>query len=572
MWFLRNPERLKAEVESIDALRNGNAWLASTTNQVQKGLKFVVEFDLVVNGETLPFSLEYPSFFPETPPSVMPRDGRRHSNHQYGTGGELCLEYRPDNWDPSVTGAMMIESTHRLLSGEQPSADARAAVPSAHKATLGQQLRGTWCRFLFTPKLHAVASEMEVNTAQQCKISEIIGPNKTWTAFISAIGDTEKPIWQEPSIPAIKEGALAGIFLRVASLPEIALPNQQAIDDLISATPGAQPALDLGDDVSRFTVVTDGTDAQAYFSYTLNSERRVLHYKTIDLRDNEARVPSSYAALRSKRVGIVGAGSLGSKIAASLTRNGVGSFVLVDDDVLMPGNLKRHELDVRGLGAHKVDGLEERLRAIAPSLDIGARRVDLGGQEASGTTATVLDELGTCDLLIDATADPQAFNFVASVARNALIPMIWAEVYAGGLGGFVGRVRPTVDPPPHSARRQYWTWCREQGVPWTGDDRQYESRRDTAPPVIADDSDVSVIAAHASRMATDVLVSPNCSAFPHAAYVIGLVAGWIFAEPFDTRPIDFVPEGKWREEASDAQVEAAIGYVASLLDPTSNAH
>ncbi len=109
---------------------------------------------------------------------------------------------------------------------------------------------------------------------------------------------------------------------------------------------------------------------------------------------------------------------------------------------LKPGNLVRHELDVGSLGAHKAEALAARLKALAAGISVSYRRVILGGQEASGNTASVLDELATCDLLIDATADPQAFNFIASVARNALRPMIWAEVYAGGIGGFVGRVRP----------------------------------------------------------------------------------------------------------------------------------
>jgi len=117
MWFIRDPERLKYEVAGIEALRDNNAWLVATTNRMLTGLKFGVDFDLAVNGETLPFTLEYPAFFPETPPSVIPRDGRHYSSHQDGAGGELCLEFRSDNWDPSITGPMMIESAHRLLSG-----------------------------------------------------------------------------------------------------------------------------------------------------------------------------------------------------------------------------------------------------------------------------------------------------------------------------------------------------------------------------------------------------------------------------------------------------------------------
>jgi hypothetical protein len=64
--------------------------------------------------------------------------------------GNSCLEYRADNWDPSVTGAMMMASTYRLLAGERPAADKRALVLSAHHTSLGQELRNVACRFLLT--------------------------------------------------------------------------------------------------------------------------------------------------------------------------------------------------------------------------------------------------------------------------------------------------------------------------------------------------------------------------------------------------------------------------------------
>jgi hypothetical protein len=223
---------------------------------------------------------------------------------------------------------------------------------------------------------------------------------------------------------------------------------------------------------------------------------------------------------------------------------------LVDDDILTPGNLVRHDLDVGSLGAHKAVALAARLKATTAGVTVTARQAALGGQEASGSTASVLNELATCDLLIDATADPQAFNFVASVATNRLRPMVWAEVYAGGVGGFVARLRPGLEPPPHSARRQYFAWCRAQGVPWHGLDQDYAAQGIAAETLIADDSDVAVIAAHATRMAVDVLVHPDNTAFPHPAYAIGLAKQWIFSEPFDTRPIDLAPDGEWTPQIS----------------------
>jgi len=150
--------------------------------------------------------------------------------------------------------------------------------------------------------------------------------------------------------------------------------------------------------------------------------------------------------------------------------------------------------------------------------------------------------------------------------------MIWSEVYAGGIGGFVARLRPGIEPPPHAARRQYLAWCRSQGAPWHGRGDNYDAHRDDGPPLIADDADVAVIAAHTSRMAIDVLVRSDTSIFPHPAYVIGLAADWVFDEPFDTRPIDFFAEGEWPVPVSGEQAGAALEYLVSLLDRADDAN
>lgn len=84
MWWIKNPVRLKSEVAGLEALRDREAWLLSFTPSLLKGLRFVVDFDIEVNGEPFQFALEYPAFFPDTPPKVTPRDGRRLSDHQYG--------------------------------------------------------------------------------------------------------------------------------------------------------------------------------------------------------------------------------------------------------------------------------------------------------------------------------------------------------------------------------------------------------------------------------------------------------------------------------------------------------
>jgi ubiquitin-protein ligase len=572
MWWVKDPDRLKREVEGVARLQEREAWLLTATPRMLKGLKFAYDFDLNLSGETFPFTLAYPAFFPETPPSIFPRDGRRLSDHQYGDGGELCLEFRSDNWDPSVSGAMMIESAYCLLSGERPTSDARAMVPSVHRTSVGQQLRGWYCRFLLTDKFFAYAAALPVGTYRDATVIEIAQLKDTWVAYVAAVGPSDGPDWRETDIPDRGDKGEKAVLVRVASLADLPqMPDHASLEQLILGARRSETATPGETAVPRFTIVTDAQSARTFYTYSKDGAWNVIPYRTLDLADDAGeRLPQGYAALAQKKVGVVGCGSLGSKIAASLARTGVGEFVLVDDDVVTPGNLKRHELDAGGLGAHKTDALKARLEAIA-SVGVSVWRVALGGQESSSGTAAVLDELGTCDLLIDATADPQAFNFVASVATNARRPMVWAETYAGGIGGFVARVRPDKEPPPHAARRQYLAWCREQGVPWRGDDREYGARTGSERPLIADDADVTVIAAYASRMAIDLLVRPEVSAFPHPAYAIGLSNEWIFGEPFDTRPVDFVAEGEWQSPASPERTVEALEFLSSLFEEVEDA-
>jgi len=568
-WWVKDPDRLQQELAAVETLREQEAWLTAVIPRLRKDLKFAFEFHMTVNDEAYPFELLYPAFFPETPPLVMPRDGRRLSGHQYGDGGELCLEFRTDNWDPSVTGAMMIASAYRLLAGEQPAADERAMVPSAHSTSLGQELRNATFRFLLTPALRAYMRSLPVDSYCEGQVTEITAPRLIWIAHVALLGTREEPKWRETGLPTVEEKTLPCLLLRVASLAAVPeAPNAVALDQLLASVRASDLSFaDIAPASFQFLIIADTVSARMFLVFTKPDGQRVaINYRTVTLPDETGgRLPESYGVLTGKKVGIIGCGSLGSKIAASLARSGVGEFVLVDDDILTPGNLLRHELDGRSLGMHKVEGLESRLKAIAPGVNVLARRVSLGGQEASGTTASVLDQLGTCDLLIDATADPQGFNFVAAVARNALRSMIWVEVYAGGIGGFVARLRPEIEPPPHAARRQYIAWCREQGVPWHGEDRDYGVRDAMDRPLVADDADVTVIAAHASRMGLDVLVQSDTSDFPHPAYAVGLRGAWLFAEPFDTLPIDFVPDGPWAT-ATPARTEQAIEIMTSLLE------
>ena len=151
--------------------------------------------------------------------------------------------------------------------------------------------------------------------------------------------------------------------------------------------------------------------------------------------------------------------------------------------------------------------------------------------------------------------------------------MCWAQVFGGGAGGIVVRLRPGIDPTPLAARQRIETWYREQGVEWPdeGETQPYRETGVSGTPLIADDADVSVIASHLSRCAIDLLARPDATIFPYSAYVIGLRDRWLFTAPFDVYPIDLGEGDAWGTEVEPGDAEVLKALIADLLSSTSDA-
>ena len=79
--------------------------------------------------------------------------------------------------------------------------------------------------------------------------------------------------------------------------------------------------------------------------------------------------------LRNGRVAIAGLGGLGSNIAVSLARSGVGHLLLVDVDVVDVTNLNRQMYMIPHLGMPKTEALREILAQINPWLDVRTEQV-----------------------------------------------------------------------------------------------------------------------------------------------------------------------------------------------------
>lgn len=137
------------------------------------------------------------------------------------------------------------------------------------------------------------------------------------------------------------------------------------------------------------------------------------------LTDSERQV------LESARIGIAGAGGLGSNVAAHLVRAGVKKFVICDFDTVNASNLNRQFFFRDQLGRKKVAALEENLRRIDPDLELEMRDVRLTAENAADTFAA-------CDLVVE------AFDNAAAKAMlyGALLPRGVRLVAASGLAGW----------------------------------------------------------------------------------------------------------------------------------------
>jgi sulfur carrier protein ThiS adenylyltransferase len=139
------------------------------------------------------------------------------------------------------------------------------------------------------------------------------------------------------------------------------------------------------------------------------------------------RDPAVLDALRRSTVGIAGAGGLGSTVAISLARAGVGRLVIADFDRIEPSNLNRQQYSVDQVGRVKVEALKENLVKINPFSVYEIHNVRI----TRGNAAKVF---GKVDVLVEAfdKAEAKEMLIETCLGRFPGRPV----VAASGLAGF----------------------------------------------------------------------------------------------------------------------------------------
>ena len=97
----------------------------------------------------------------------------------------------------------------------------------------------------------------------------------------------------------------------------------------------------------------------------------------------ERHTEEVYKKLINTKTAIAGLGGLGSNIAVSLARAGIGELFLVDFDIVDLSNLNRQQYEIGDLGKLKTEVLAAKLKRINPYIKIDYRTIKVNEENAA---------------------------------------------------------------------------------------------------------------------------------------------------------------------------------------------
>jgi sulfur carrier protein ThiS adenylyltransferase len=126
------------------------------------------------------------------------------------------------------------------------------------------------------------------------------------------------------------------------------------------------------------------------------------------------------------RVGIAGAGGLGSTCAVALARSGVGTLVISDFDVIEPANLNRQYYFSSQVGMLKTIALKENIARINPDITVIALAEKLDD-------LNITEIFAGCDVIVEAFDKDDMKEMIAETVQTRMpgTPLVMGSGLAG---------------------------------------------------------------------------------------------------------------------------------------------
>lgn len=511
--------------------------------------------------ENYRFELIYPVDYPTGCPEPYPQDRtQRWSKHQWRSG-MLCTEYGQDNWSSQFTGADVIRSLYSLLLIEktpQRGFRPRGPVLSRHASTDMPDLALSRGTFLIPPDLFSKIGGAK-NGDFICRLY-LDGDRIRVLPFSVTVGGEEMNKWPIPEgLSPTKQFYVEqkGIwFVMPGDVSSHDFARFNSIEDLeqfMRATRLTQSDLacrlkQLAGARSKLPMPVALLKPNSYivcFLVDTDSNRvHLLKPLSYDPAHADKRRPGSQTLrekLRLARVCIVGLGSLGSKVAVSLARLGVGTFSLIEGEIVEWENVSRHEATGVDVGRGKAEFIRERILEINPDAQVAIEPVQFGSVLAPEIYNRIRGQIENVTLLVDCTADSHVGRLVNNICYLNGVSTLHPQVYAGGVGGQIIRVIPGLTGCLECLSKLLSEFLKNKPEAPHRDAATYEGDPvEQSSPIPGSDDECWLIASMAAKLAKDTIINVDTKSFvvPHHLYLVGFNAGWIFEEPFHVIPIE----------------------------------
>ena len=167
----------------------------------------------------------------------------------------------------------------------------------------------------------------------------------------------------------------------------------------------------------------------------LNSDDRLTLIKRGEMPSKEElealmisrHTPGVHEKIKGARVGIAGLGGLGSNVAVSLARIGIGYLKLVDFDVVEPSNLNRQQYFVRHLGMKKTTATRELISEINPFVEIDTEDIFIDEKNIDTLFSDV-------DIIVEAFDNPNSKAVLINTVLKTMPGKV--TVAASGMAGY----------------------------------------------------------------------------------------------------------------------------------------
>jgi ubiquitin-protein ligase len=460
-WWIRHPDALTAETAALDA--SGYLWTRDEAEWASGRL--VLHVDVPYGAEKLKLHAEYPPTFPYFPPHaalstvVFPR-------HQHLVGKNLCLLAREGaDWQPGIDtlAVLLDEQFPKLL--RVTAADASPELVASEEDHVGEPFSS----FLTYSQGSSVIVPDETPAAQHAKgrlaldVRRASGDAEFRGGIVRKISDiTGTTLISFPVETPVFGQHMPGFWLRLEKRPDMPENGAEYFYQLMCAqVPEFQRAMNsatrgqtiiagfvYSDEVSW----RDNADDWFFIAATVRQQQKRSKGGSVHLQFIRADWGGKQAVFRrapfllpltTKKVLLIGLGSLGSPVGIHLARAGIGKLDLVDYDDLQAGNTIRWALGWQFAAFHKAGALAAYISRDYPYTKVQGHHIRIGANYPAGTESDyeqirALSE--NADLIIDASANQRVSHFLADLARELEKPYLWLTTTHGAAGGIVGRV------------------------------------------------------------------------------------------------------------------------------------